>query len=111
MVISINLITVDLNGTFEALSGCVKFAALLMDQAVRNLMIYADIPFEIAVVSATRSPARLLNLDREVGTIEAGKRADLSVWSDDYAVLSTIVGGLPVFGGAHLYRPSRTASA
>jgi N-acetylglucosamine-6-phosphate deacetylase len=98
-------------GVVRSEDGTIAGSALLMDQAVRNLMIYADIPFEIAVVSATRSPARLLNLDRELGTIEAGKRADLSVWSDDYAVLSTIVGGLPVFGGAHLYRPSRTASA
>ena len=82
-----------------------------MDQAVRNLMSYADIPFETAIVNATRSPARLLNLDHELGTVEAGKRADLSVWSDEYQVLSTIVGGVPVFGAAHLYRPSRTASA
>src|SRR5665213_943162 len=72
-------------------------SALLMDQAVRNLMAYADIPFETAIVNATRSPARLLNLDRELGTIEAGKRADLSVWSDEYQVLATIVGGVPVY--------------
>jgi N-acetylglucosamine-6-phosphate deacetylase len=98
-------------GVVRSEDGTIAGSALLMDQAVRNLMIYADIPFETAVVSATRSPARLLNLDRELGTIEPGKRADLSIWSDEYAVLSTIVGGLPVFGGAHLYRHSRTASA
>ena len=80
-------------------------------RAVRNLMAYADIPFETAIVNATRSPARLLQLERELGTLEAGKRADLSIWSDEYAVLSTIVGGVPVHGTAHLYRPSRTANA
>ena len=98
-------------GVVRAEDGTIAGSALLMDQAVRNLMAYADIPFETAIVNATRSPARLLDLDRELGTIEAGKRADLSVWSDEYQVLSTIVGGLPVFGAAHLYRPSRTASA
>ncbi|MEO7039181.1 MAG: N-acetylglucosamine-6-phosphate deacetylase [Candidatus Elarobacter sp.] len=98
-------------GVVRAEDGTIAGSALLMDQAVRNLMAYADIPFETAVVSATRSPARLLNLDRELGTLEAGKRADLSVWSDEYQVLSTIVGGLAVYGAAHLYRPSRTASA
>jgi N-acetylglucosamine-6-phosphate deacetylase len=77
---------------------------------VRNLMSYADIPFEVAVISATRSPAQLLNLDRELGTIETNKRADLSVWTDDYQVIATIVGGIPVFGGAHLYRPSRASA-
>jgi N-acetylglucosamine-6-phosphate deacetylase len=46
-----------------------------------------------------------------MGTVEPGKRADLSVWSDEYQVLATIVDGVPVFGAAHLYRPSRTANA
>jgi N-acetylglucosamine-6-phosphate deacetylase len=94
-------------GVVRSEDGTIAGSALLMDQAVRNLMGYADIPFEIAVVSATRTPAQLLNLDRELGTIEAGKRADLSVWSDEYSVLATIVGGSTVYGSAHLYRPSR----
>ena len=55
-------------GVVRAEDGTIAGSALLMDQAVRNLMVYADIPFETAVVSATRSPARLLNLDRELGT-------------------------------------------
>jgi N-acetylglucosamine-6-phosphate deacetylase len=94
-------------GVVRSEDGTIAGSALLMDQAVRNLMGYADIPFETAVVSATRSPALLLNLDRELGTIDAGKRADLSIWSDDYSVLATIVGGTTVYGSAHLYRPSR----
>jgi N-acetylglucosamine-6-phosphate deacetylase len=98
-------------GVVRAEDGTIAGSALLMDQAVRNLMAYADIPFETAIVNATRSPARLLNLERDLGTVEAGKRADLSVWSDEYHVLATIVGGIPVYGTAHLFRPSRTASA
>ena len=98
-------------GVVRAEDGTIAGSALLMDQAVRNLMAYADITFETAIVNATRSPARLLNLDRELGTVEAGKRADLSVWSDEYHVLATIVGGVPVFGSAHLYHTSRTANA
>ncbi len=94
-------------GVVRAEDGTIAGSALLMDQAVRNLMAYADIPFETAIVNATRSPARLLNLDRELGSLEPGKRADLSVWSDDYQVIATIVGGIPVFGAAHLYRASR----
>ncbi|HTW82944.1 MAG TPA: N-acetylglucosamine-6-phosphate deacetylase [Candidatus Sulfotelmatobacter sp.] len=97
-------------GVVRAEDGTIAGSALLIDQAVRNLMAYADIPFEVAVMSATRSPAQLLNLDRELGTIEPNKRADLSVWSDDYQVIATIVGGIPVYGGAHLYRPSRASA-
>jgi N-acetylglucosamine-6-phosphate deacetylase len=98
-------------GVVRAEDGTIAGSALLMDQAVRNLMTYADIPFETAIENATRTPARLLNLDREMGTLEAGKRADFSVWSDDYQVLATIVGGVTVFGSAHLYRAPRTANA
>jgi N-acetylglucosamine-6-phosphate deacetylase len=71
-------------------------------------MQYADIPFETAVVNATRSPARLLGLERDLGTLEPGKRADLSIWDGEHHVLATVVGGVPVFGSAHLYKPSRT---
>ncbi len=71
-------------------------------------MKYADIPFETAIVNATRSPARLLGLERDLGTIEPGKRADLSIWSADHQVLATIVGGSTVYGAAHLYKPRPT---
>ena len=94
-------------GVVRAEDGTIAGSALHIDQAVRNLMTYTDIPFETAVVNATRTPARLLGLERDMGTIESGKRADLSVWDDNYSVLATIVGGIPVFGSAHLYKPSR----
>ncbi len=98
-------------GVVRAEDGTIAGSALVMDQAVRHLMEYADIPFATAIVNATRSPAQLLNLDRELGTIEPGKRADLSIWSDDYRVLATIVGGIAVHGAAHLYREPRAANA
>jgi N-acetylglucosamine-6-phosphate deacetylase len=94
-------------GVVRSEDGVIAGSALHIDQAVRNLMAYADIPFETALMCATKAPAKLLGLDRELGTIEPGKRADLSIWDPDYNVLATIVGGVPVYGGAHLYRPSR----
>jgi N-acetylglucosamine-6-phosphate deacetylase len=95
-------------GVVRAEDGTIAGSALHIDQAVRNLMSYADIPFETAVVNATRSPARLLGLERDLGTIEPGKRADLSIWGSDHGVLATIVGGAIVYGGAHLYKPRPT---
>jgi len=98
------------DGVVRAEDGTIAGSALLMDQAVRNLMEYADIPFETAIVSATRSPARLLNLERDLGTIEPGKRADLSIWTDEHKVIATIVGGVTVYGSAHLARRSRASA-
>jgi len=94
-------------GVVRAEDGTIAGSALHIDEAVRNLMRYADIPLETAIVNATRTPARLLGLERDLGTIEAGKRADLSIWDTNHNVLATLVGGVPVYGAAHLYKPSR----
>ena len=95
-------------GVVRAEDGTIAGSALHIDQAVRNLMEYAAIPFATAIVNATHSPARLLGLDRECGTLAPGKRADLSIWSRECAVLATIVGGTPVHGAAHLYKASQS---
>jgi N-acetylglucosamine-6-phosphate deacetylase len=89
-------------GVVRSEDGTIAGSALLLDHAVRNLMSYASIPFEQAIVNATAAPARLLGLEREIGTLEIGKRADLSIWSDTYQILATTVAGLPVHGAHHL---------
>ncbi|HXF35236.1 MAG TPA: amidohydrolase family protein [Candidatus Acidoferrales bacterium] len=85
-------------GVVRSEDGTIAGSALHIDQAVRNLMSYARIPFETAIVNATLAPAKLLGLDRELGTIAAGKRADVAVWDAELNVVATIVGGVPVFG-------------
>jgi len=96
-------------GVVRAEDGTIAGSALHMDRAVRNLMSYAALSFERAIVSATATPARLLGIERDCGTIEDGKRADFSIWDDRYEILSTIVGGEPVHGAHHL-ASTRTTS-
>jgi imidazolonepropionase-like amidohydrolase len=51
----------------------------------REIELYVDggmTPLE-AIQAATVVPARAMKLDRELGTIEPGKRADLVVLADD----------------------------
>jgi N-acetylglucosamine-6-phosphate deacetylase len=94
-------------GVVRSEDGTIAGSALHIDQAVRNLMEYTGISFESAVVHATRTPAIMLGLEREMGTIAAGRRADLSIWDDAYHPIATIVGGHPAHGATHLLRPSR----
>lgn len=89
-------------GVVRAEDGTIAGSALHQDRAVRNLMAYASLPFERAIVNATATPARLLGIERDCGTIERGKRADLVLWDASYEILATIVGGEPVYGSHHL---------
>ncbi len=96
-------------GVVRAEDGTIAGSALHVDQAVRNLMAYASIPFETAICNATSSPAHLLGIERDCGTLAAGKRADFSIWNDRNDVIGTIVGGEPVFG-AHNVTSTRATS-
>jgi imidazolonepropionase-like amidohydrolase len=45
--------------------------------------VRAGVSPEEAIKAVTLTPAKMLGIDKEVGSIEAGKRADLVVWSGE----------------------------
>jgi N-acetylglucosamine-6-phosphate deacetylase len=85
------------DGLVRAADGTIAGSALRIDDAVRNYMSYAQIPFAQAVVAATHAPAKLIGQEREMGRIVPRLRADLSIWDEDYRIASTIVGGRFVY--------------
>ncbi|MDP9017920.1 MAG: amidohydrolase family protein, partial [Candidatus Eremiobacteraeota bacterium] len=87
-------------GLVRAEDGTIAGSALRMDQAVRNYMEYTELPFERAVAAATQAPAQLLGLQRDMGSIAKGMRADLSFWDENHNVIATVVGGHIVHGEA-----------
>jgi N-acetylglucosamine-6-phosphate deacetylase len=84
-------------GVMRAADGTIAGSALQIDEALRNYMSYAQIPFAQAVVAATHAPARLIHHDGEMGRIARGARADLSFWDAEYRVSGTMVGGRFVY--------------
>ncbi len=84
-------------GVVRSADGTIAGSALRMDEALRNYMSYAQIPFAQAIVAATHAPARLIRHDAELGRISRGARADLSFWDREYAVIATMVGGRFVY--------------
>ncbi len=84
-------------GVMRAADGTIAGSALRLDEALRNYMSYAQIPFAQAIVAATYAPARLIRHESEMGRIARGARADLSFWDDDYQVMATMVGGRFVY--------------
>lgn len=84
-------------GVMRASDGTIAGSALRIDEALRNYMSYAQIPFAQAVVAATHAPARLIRHDAEMGRVARGARADLSFWDREYKVIGTMVGGRFVY--------------
>jgi N-acetylglucosamine-6-phosphate deacetylase len=84
-------------GVVRSADGTIAGSALRMDDAIRNYMSYAQIPFAQAIVAATHAPARLIRHETELGRIARGARADLSFWNKEYHVIATMVGGRFVY--------------
>lgn len=55
-----------------------------------------DLPSVIRMASLT--PAELVGVAKDIGSIEAGKRADFVVLDRDLHVTSVVIGGRVVFG-------------
>jgi N-acetylglucosamine-6-phosphate deacetylase len=64
-----------------------------MDHCLRTLHTTAGVPLPEAVRMASLTPARILGIDRQVGSLEAGKRADLVVLDAGLNVKQVYVGG------------------
>ena len=77
---------VDENGT---LSG----SALTMIEAVQNSVEQAGIALDEALRMATLYPARAMGVEKQLGSVEAGKVANLTVFTRDYRIIKTIVNG------------------
>ncbi len=68
-----------------------------LNVALRNLIELTGIPFEIALRTASSTPARVLSLNS--GVIEVGKDADIVVLDSTFRARTTLVQGRVVYQG------------
>jgi N-acetylglucosamine-6-phosphate deacetylase len=64
-----------------------------MDHAVRTMHGTAGVPLPETIRMASLTPARILGVDAEIGSLEVGKRADLVVLDAELNVKQVYVGG------------------
>jgi N-acetylglucosamine-6-phosphate deacetylase len=76
--------------------GSIAGSVITMLDAVR-LMLSLHVPAEDVARMASSNPARLLGLDKDYGSIEEGKRADLTAIDTEGNVRLTLVGGRVAF--------------
>jgi N-acetylglucosamine-6-phosphate deacetylase len=76
--------------------GTLYGSVLTMDQAVRNAMAFAGLPFAQAIRMAAENPARALGVRRK-GQLRPGADADLVLWDPDGFPIITFVRGEVVY--------------
>jgi len=76
--------------------GSIAGSVITMLDAARMMLALGFSESEVAQMAAL-NPARLLKLDHDCGSIEAGKRADLIALDDERRVRLTIIGGQIAF--------------
>jgi len=80
------------NGRTKNARGSIAGSVITMLDAMRSMLSLGIAESDVACM-ASLNPARLLGIDRDYGSIEEGKRADLVALDDLKRVRLTIVGG------------------
>lgn len=93
------------NGTeYEARGGVARYrdgkligTAVGMNEILKRITLYTDLPISSIVKTASLNPSRLLRLEDRKGSIEAGKEGDLVVFDEKLSIRATIVKGRIVY--------------
>ncbi|MCH5682819.1 amidohydrolase family protein [Niabella sp. W65] len=67
------------------------------DRLVRNMIHLAEVPLTDAIKMISMTPARIMGIDGQKGSIAVGKDADLVLFDQDIQVRKTIVKGKVIY--------------
>ena len=73
--------------------GTIAGSVLNLNEAVYNLFENSGLEIYEAVACASLNPAKALNVDAEIGSLETGKRADIIIADEKFNIEMTILGG------------------
>ena len=62
-----------------------------MMESIKNAVEYVEIPLAEAIRMSNLYPARAIGVDDRLGSVEAGKVANLAVFTKDYDVIGTVL--------------------
>ena len=74
--------------------GTLGGSALTMIEAIENSVKYVGIELDEALRMASLYPAKVIAMDHQLGSIEAGKVANLTIFTDHFKVMGTVVNGI-----------------
>ncbi|UCE41603.1 MAG: N-acetylglucosamine-6-phosphate deacetylase [Candidatus Aminicenantes bacterium] len=95
---------IDVRGQRATLKGTDVLAGsvLTLNKAVKNMIDWTGVSLNQAVNMASLNPAQVLGLGRRIGSIIAGKYANLAILDRDFNVLATMLRGEFVHGEPRL---------
>lgn len=85
-MLGVNQVTVK-NGKATLADGTIAGSITNLYDELKNLVSWG-IPFEAAVRAMTLNPAKEIGMDKEIGSIAVGKRADLVVMDDNMEIVA-----------------------
>ncbi len=77
--------------------GTLAGSVLGIDQAIKNMQVFTQMPLEDLIYLSSINPAKILKIFEQKGSIALGKDADLVVLDENYSVVLTICQGKIVF--------------
>lgn len=81
------------NGSARLKDGTLAGSVLRMNEAIRSFRETTGLALPDIIRMASANPAALLGLENEIGSIEKGLRADLTIFNDNIDILATIIDG------------------
>lgn len=81
------------NGRSRLESGRLAGSTLNLQEAVYNMVNYLQVPINEGIKMASLNPAKALGLDKDIGSIEIGKRADLILFDEEINIKDVYLGG------------------
>lgn len=85
------------NGEARLENGTLAGSVLKMNNAVKNVMKFLNLPLEKVVKLASQNPAKNLGVFDQMGSIKEGKRADFVILDKDLNVVQTVRNGKVIY--------------
>ena len=85
------------NGEARLENGTLAGSVLKMNNAVKNVMKFLNLPLEEVVKLASQNPAKNLGVFDQMGSIKEGKRADFVILDKDLNVVKTVRYGKVIY--------------
>lgn len=76
------------------LDGTIAGSVLDLNKGVKNFYEYGGVSLADAFAAASLNPAKAIGEDASIGSLEAGKCADIIIVDTDFNVIKTIIGGI-----------------